>query len=79
MARPLRIVLDEAHFRRLVFGGVVGADAGDERVEIILSDIGWIPMMRAIFEAAAWGLPQGPPDPPQAREFLPNKYTRREE
>lgn len=77
MAAPVRIVLDEARFRRLVFGGVVGADDGDQRVEIILSDIGWIPMMRAIFEAAAGGLPQGPPDPPQAREFLPGKRVRK--
>lgn len=81
MAAPIRVALDEVRFRRLVAGQVVAtAAAGGERVEIILSDIGWQRILRAIVDAMAGGPPTkslplagtgGPPDPPQASEFLP--------
>jgi hypothetical protein len=67
----LRVVLDERRFRRLVAGEVVSAAAGGERVELILSDIGWTAMLRAVCDAI-----EPPPDPPEAREFLPNEFTR---
>lgn len=73
LAAPIRVVFDEARFRRLVSGGVV-ADAG---VEIIMSDIGWFAVLRAVCDAISDGGLRGPPDPKQAAEFLPNKYTRR--
>jgi hypothetical protein len=73
--RLVRIVLDETQFRALVAGQVLAANVDDRRVEIILSDIGWPRMWRAVEDARrAQGAP--PPDPPQAREFLPNEYTR---
>lgn len=78
----IRIALDEAQFRRLVAGQVVIFKAGDrQRIEVqcILSDIGWPQILRAVLDGIKPepGRPAGPPDPPQAREFLPNQYTRR--
>jgi hypothetical protein len=80
--RPLHVALDEAQFRRLVAGEVVSIKAGDQQqveVQCILSDIGWPVILRAVRDGIAPepGHPKGPPDPPQAREFLPNQFTRR--
>jgi hypothetical protein len=68
-----RVALDESAFRRLVAGQIVAAtfDNGAAQIEIILSDIGWVPMLRAVLDGMTPGHPKGPPDPPQAREFLP--------
>jgi hypothetical protein len=65
-----RIVLDETAFRALVAGRVARSYA--PAVEIVLSDIGWTAMLRAVLDAMA-----PPPDPPQAREFLPQRLRRR--
>jgi hypothetical protein len=69
---PLRIVLDEGQFRDLVAGRVVA----DRRrgVEIMLADIGFARMAQAIAEAIER---RRPPDPPEAREFLPWHARRR--
>jgi hypothetical protein len=73
-----RVALDEATFRQLVAGQTVAAIVGDgDRIEIILSDIGFGPMLIAIGDAMTPGHPRGPPDPPQAREFLPPRNQRR--
>ena len=79
--RPLRVVIDETQFRRLVAGQIVAfRAAADQRVEVefILSDIGWPKILRAVLDGIAPepGLPRGPPDPPQAREFLPRSGRR---
>jgi hypothetical protein len=67
---PLRVVIDEAGFRRLVSGNpILAHSTAGLRVEIALSDIGWQRMVQAIIDAATE--PHRPPDPPQAREFLP--------
>jgi hypothetical protein len=80
---PLRVVLDELQFRRLVGGQVVALTAAEQRVEVqvILSDIGWRRILRAVLDgvAAEPRVHKGPPDPPQAHEFLPNQHTRRRE
>jgi hypothetical protein len=80
MTRPLRVVVDETGFRRLVAGQVLAFKAGDQRIEIeiVLSDIGWPRILRAVLDGIAPepGLPKGPPDPPQAREFLPRSGRR---
>jgi hypothetical protein len=74
-----RVALDEAAFRQLVAGRVVAATFNDgaAHIEIILSDIGFIPMLRAVLDGMTPGQPKGPPDPPQAREFLPARNQRR--
>jgi hypothetical protein len=61
-----RVVLDETAFRELAAGRVVRLRA--PAVEISLADIGWTSMLRAVLDAMA-----PPPDPPQAREFLPRR------
>jgi hypothetical protein len=66
-AQPQRVVLDETAFRELTASRVVRLRV--PAVEIILSDIGWTAMLRAILDAMA-----PPPDPPQAREFLPRRH-----
>jgi hypothetical protein len=74
-----RVALDEAAFRQLVAGQIVAAtfDNGTARIEIILSDIGWVPMLRAMLDGMhPTDHPKGPPDPPQAREFLPLRRRR---
>lgn len=73
-----RFVVDETAFRQLVRGEVIGGDD----VQILLSDIGWVKMFRAVLDAMSPPMPEttrpNPPDPPQAREFLPNpKRSRR--
>jgi hypothetical protein len=73
----MRIALDEAQFRRLVAGQVVTFKAGDQQrieVQCILSDIGWSKILQAVVDGMG---SKGPPDPPEAREFLPNRFTRR--
>ena len=76
----IRIALDESQFRRLVAGQVVSFKTSSEvEVECILSDIGWPKMLRAVVDGMTPGMPKGPHDPPEAREFLPNPYTRRPE
>jgi hypothetical protein len=79
-SRPLRVVIGETQFRRLVAGEVVAYKAGEERIELefILSDIGWPKILRAVLDGIAPepGVPKGPPDPPQAREFLPRSGRR---
>jgi hypothetical protein len=70
----MRIVIDEPRFRRLVAGEVVRfKTAGDKiEVECMLSDIGWPRILRAVLDGIAPEPgPRGPPDPPQAVEFLP--------
>jgi hypothetical protein len=65
--QPQRVVLDETAFRELTAGRIVRLRV--PAVEIILSDIGWTSMLRAVIDAMA-----PPPDPPQAREFLPRRH-----
>jgi hypothetical protein len=74
-----RVALDETAFRQLVAGKVVAAtfNNGAAQIEIILSDIGWVPMLRAVLDGMTPGMPKGPPDPPEAREFLPARNQRR--
>jgi hypothetical protein len=64
-----RLALAEHEFRDLVAGRVIVCDVGGRPVEIVLGDIGAATMMRAVLD----GTPARPPDPPQAREFLPRK------
>ena len=77
----IRIALDETQFRRLVAGQVVRFKTSNDKIEVecILSDIGWPRIFRAVLNGIAPepGRPNSPPDPPEAREFLPNRYTRR--
>jgi hypothetical protein len=80
----IRFVIDEPAFRRLVAGQPLTV----EGVEITISPmIGWVRLTRAILDAVAPAardatapLPEarqgGPPDPPQAREFLPRSGRR---
>lgn len=69
---PLRVVIDEVRFRELVAGKMLilpgAARHARTSVEIILSDIGWTSMLRAVLDAMAPS-----PDPPEAREFLPRR------
>jgi hypothetical protein len=69
-----RVVIGEAEFRELVAGREVrlGASNGDQ-VDAIISDIGWVKMFRAVLDGIQ---PGRPPDPPQAREFLPLRRRR---
>ena len=67
----MRVRLDEKAFRALVAGKVITDRRAD--VEIILSDIGWPRMLRAIEDAMN---AQNPPDPPEAREFLARRTRR---
>jgi hypothetical protein len=68
--QPQRVVLDETAFRELTAGRVIKLRV--PAVEISLADIGWTSMLRAVLDAMAPPLP--PPDPPQAREFLPRRH-----
>ena len=70
-----RVALDEEAYRQLVAGREVAVtfNNGAARVEIILSDIGFVPMLRAVLDGMTPGQPKGPPDPPEAREFLPKR------
>jgi len=65
-------VLTERGFRRLVRGEPISVEG---ETEIKISDsIGWVKMFRAILDAIA---PPLPPDPVEAREFLPRSGRRR--
>lgn len=79
-----RYIIDEAAFRNLAKGETLLAGP----VEIVLSpNVSWLRMAQCVLDAARSGvanrtphpLAVSPQDPPQAREFLPNKYTRRPE
>lgn len=69
--RPIQIALDRAQFRRLVDGKSLIFKSDNLRIELRLD-----------FEGVAWretlhaALGIGG-DPPEAREFLPNRFTRR--
>jgi hypothetical protein len=67
--QPQRAVLDETAFRELVAGRVVRLRV--PAVELVLADIGWATMLRAVLDAMA-----PPLDPPEAREFLPRRRGR---
>ncbi len=74
-----RVALDEGAFRTLVAGGTVAVRLSDGgQAEIILADIGWSQILRAVLDGIAPepGPPKGPPDPPEAREFLPRSGRR---
>jgi hypothetical protein len=63
-----RVEIHEADFRALVGGKVLTCKFGRQEFEIVLS-LAWRNMLNAIIEAVRE--PQrGPPDPPEAREFL---------
>ena len=50
--RPLHVRLDEAGFRKLVAGEAVTLEApGGQEVRLILADIGWGPITRAVEQA----------------------------
>jgi hypothetical protein len=73
-------VLDEKAFGALVAGKAIKGG----QLEIILADIPWNRMIGMILDALAGEEaqsaslpPELPPDPPQAREFLPRKNPRR--
>lgn len=70
-----RIIIDERRFRRLVAGEPII----ERDVEVVIASppIGWVKMVRAVLDAIAPAPGNAPSDPPQAREFLPNRYTRR--
>lgn len=76
-----RFVIDEPNFRALVRGEVIAV--GSDIQIMVSSNIGWVKMFRAVLDAISPPMPEttrpNPPDPPQAREFLPNsKRSRRE-
>jgi hypothetical protein len=78
MAAAWRVALDEGAFRQLVAGQVLKVIVGDgDRIEISVASVGFIPMLRAVLDGMTPGQPKGPPDPPQAREFLPPRNQRR--
>ena len=70
-----RYTIGEPGFRRLVRGERLIVPGGIE-VELA-STIGWVRLVRAILDAIAPPAERPSKDPPQAREFLPNRYTRR--
>jgi hypothetical protein len=71
----LRIVINEDDFRALVIGRVASYRTGGHQVELILSDIGYRRMIDAIIDALT-APHHGPPDPPEAVEFLPRRPKR---
>ena len=73
-----RYVVDEPAFRALVRGAPIGVGADHEI--ILLPTLGWVRQLQALVDAIQAGRPEGapairlrpnPPDPPEAREFLP--------
>jgi hypothetical protein len=73
---PHRIMINAPEFARLVAGRTLDFRIGSQHIELSLErTVGARAMILAIFDA----LEQRPPlaDPPQAREFLPNRFTRR--
>jgi hypothetical protein len=75
MNAPYRLTLTEAAFRELVAGRTVLATIHHVPVEIVLTEIPWNHQISAILDAlAGQDLRQvRPPDPLEAREFLPRK------
>jgi hypothetical protein len=67
----MQIALSQAQFARLVSGEPLIFKAGDQRVELRLEFEGgaWRHTLQAVLGIGG--------DPPQAREFLPNRHTRR--
>jgi len=73
------IEVDEAEFRRFVSGQAL--DLGPVKIRL-KPTIGWVRLMRAVLDAIAppaESVRKRPPDPPQAREFLPLSQQRRRE
>jgi hypothetical protein len=71
-------VLNEAGFRRLCRGEPLTVDDPEIRLS---TKIGWVKMIRAVLDAISPPAETdptrpGPPDPPEAREFLPNRRRR---
>jgi hypothetical protein len=76
LSNAIRITLGEEQFRRLVAGNLIAINtAAGAQVHVMLADIGAKPMIAAIVDAIEGG--RRPPDPPEAREFLPVKRPRR--
>ena len=74
-----RFVVDEPAFRALVCGASLAL--GNEHEIVLAPNVGWVAQLQALVDAIRTGRPEGappialrgmPPDPPQAREFLPN-------
>jgi hypothetical protein len=67
----IRVLINEAKFRDLVAGKVATcwSYTDNHEVEVMLADIGGQRMIDAVITAITE--PHRPPDPPQAREFLP--------
>jgi hypothetical protein len=77
-----RVALDLGTFRRLAAHSPITFtfNNGAAEVEIVVGEnVGGLQMLRAVLDGMTPGQPKGPPDPIQAREFLPNRYTRRDE
>lgn len=53
MPNPIRISLDENDFRALLAGEIVSKQIRDNKIEILLSDIGFGEMRNAIYETMA--------------------------
>lgn len=49
----IRVILDQADYRRLVRGEIVEKETPKGRVKIALSDIGWDVMADEIYQAAS--------------------------
>lgn len=49
----IRVILDQADYRRLVRGEIVEKETPEGRVKIALSDIGWDVMADEIYQAAS--------------------------
>jgi hypothetical protein len=76
MSEPIRIIIGENQFRRLVAGNLIPIKtASGQQVHVTLADIGPKAMIWAIVEMIEAG--RRPPDPPEAREFLPARGRRR--
>lgn len=73
---PLRVTLDESDFRRLCLGQAIPRQIVGQRIEIVLAPMLWEHMLAAITDAMAADTERRaakPPDPPEAREFLPQR------
>lgn len=52
-SRPLRVALNESQFRDLCAGRMVEVTVGYQHIQLILSDIGWAAMTKAVGDARA--------------------------
>jgi hypothetical protein len=67
-----RIILNLAEFRSIVGGRALTYKIGGEKVELTIGQIPWVDLVRAVLDAMRPESDRvGPPDPPQAVEFLP--------